>query len=161
MLPPGLLLTFLYRRLSWHARKLRSYWDIVRLPSRHLPNGQESVILDTGEKYGFVKVKSVSPDEMEKIPWLIPETAVNAEKNELYIFGVLNAGENGGSGALPARSKDPFVSFGILPAETALLARRYAIKAYAAEIAAWIALIMGVLINIIFIFLILSLLRGI
>jgi hypothetical protein len=28
--PPGFLLTFLYRRLSWNARKLRANWDLTR-----------------------------------------------------------------------------------------------------------------------------------
>lgn len=28
--PPGLLLTVLYRRLTWNARKLRAFWDVSR-----------------------------------------------------------------------------------------------------------------------------------
>jgi hypothetical protein len=155
MLPPGLLFTFLYRRLTWHARKLRAYWDIVRLPTRYLQEGQESANLSTGEKYGFVKIDSLPPYEKEKIPWLIPENTGGAEKDDLYFFGVI------GQGNLPERSKDPFVSYGLLPAEPAILARRYAIISYTTEAVAWIIMLLGIGINIIFIFLILSLLRGI
>jgi hypothetical protein len=154
MLPPGLLFTFLYRRMTWHARKLRAWWDIIRLPLIYLQSGKESAVLSTGEKYGFVKIKSLPPNENVQIPRLIPENAAGAEKGDLYIFGVL--GSN-----LPEKSKDPFVSFGLLPADPAFLAKRYATIAYTTEVIAWIVMLLGIAINIIFIFLILSLLRGI
>jgi hypothetical protein len=38
VIPPGLLFTLLYRRLSWRARALRAYGDIVRLSLRNCPD---------------------------------------------------------------------------------------------------------------------------
>ena len=155
LLPPGLLFTGLYRRIAWQARRYRAFWDITRLPMRYLPPGQDSGVLSTGEKYGFVKFNSLPPEAaQEEIPFLIPEFTKEEKKTPLYLFGVL--AENS---SLPVRSKDPFVSFGILPGSPQRLARRYAIKAYTLELLAWVVLLLGIGINIVFIFLILSLLR--
>jgi hypothetical protein len=156
MLPPGILLTLLYRRMTWHARKLRAFWDLSRLPLRYLQEGQENAVLSTGEKYGFVKISPLPPDEHRQIPWLVPESSIKSEKHELYYFGVLQE-----DGSLPVKSKDPFVSFGLLPANPAELAKRYAIKSYTTEVIAWLFLLLGIGINIVFIYTILFLLRGI
>jgi len=75
--PPGFLLTILYRRLTWNARKLRAYWDLAR--------------------------------------------------------------------------------FGLLPGANNNKAKRYAIRAYSLEVFAWIIMLLGIAINIIFIFIFLSL----
>jgi hypothetical protein len=157
MLPPGLLLTLIYRRMTWHAIKFRAYWDLARLPMRYLLPGEESAILVTGEKYGFKKLDVLPSAEDGQVPWLIPESAhENAkEDGQLYYFGVLEEGKE-----LPVKSKDPFVSFGLLRAEPYFLARRYAIKAYTLEALAWLVLILGICVNVIFIYLILFLLRG-
>jgi hypothetical protein len=157
MLPPGLLLTAMYRRFAWHARRLRAYWDIARLPMLYLKQGEETSILSTKEKYGFIKLNSIPPQDANgQIPFLIPENTETEKTGELYFFGILDE-----SSSLPQKSKDPFVSYGILPANPLLLARSYAIKAYTMETFAWLLLIAGILINIVFIFLILFLLRGI
>jgi len=154
MFPPGLLLTLLYRRITWHARKLRAYWDIVRLPVCYLKEGKESTILgSTGEKYGFVKINSPS-DAEENTPFLITE--YDKEENpEWHLFGILTS-EN----LLPKKSSsDPFVTFGLLHGSPKQLASRYAIKAYTMEVLAWFLLLSGISINVVFIFVILSLLR--
>ena len=158
-IPPGLLFTTLFRRMTWHSRKFRAYWDLARLPLRYLQPGEDTAVLSTGEKYGFVKLDSM-PSEAEKseIPFLIPESFMKGKKHELYFFGVLSS-ENREN--LPLKSKDPFVSFGILPANPAFLTRRYAIKAYFMDIFAWLVLLAGVILNIVFIYVILSLLKGV
>jgi hypothetical protein len=152
--PPGLLLTVLYSRMSWQARRLRALWDLARLPLRFLPAGQESSTLSTGEKYGFVKLNSLPPETSEKpIPFLIPELPNERKKTGLYFFGVLNDGS-----PLPEKSKDPFISFGILPDSPQRLARHYAKKAYTLEVLAWLVLLSGIGLNIIFIYMIMFLL---
>jgi len=151
MLPPGFLLTVLYRRMTWNARKLRAYKDMARLPLRYLQQDDENSVLSTGETYGYKKFDSL-PAEAEQagFPFLTPD---REEKNpQWYLFGILD------SSTLPSKSKDPFVSFGILPSSPQLLSRRYAVKAYTLEIFAWILLLIGICINIIFIYLILFLL---
>jgi len=157
VVPPGILFTVLYRRMTWQARKLRSYWDLVRLPL-HLLSGypqRQSAVLGTGEKYGYVTLNSLP--EKETIPWLLPENPKPGKKSKLYFFGTL-AAETGEDFPLPQRSKDPFVSFGILPDDPARLSGRYAIKAYTLEALAWLVLLVGVSINVIFIIFILQLL---
>ena len=170
--PPGLLLTVLYRRLSWQARRYRAYWDLARLPLSYLPPGSKNAILSTGEKYGSVELNAFTSEApppqtppleheasaqdtltktaLDEIPFLIPEITEIRKKSRMYIFGVLN--ENS---LLPQKSKDPFVSFGILPDSPQRLVRRYALIASSLEIAAWIVLLLGITINVIFIFMIL------
>jgi len=159
VIPPGILFMVLYRRLTWHARNLRAYWDLSNLPLRYLlpeyPQRQ-SADLCTGEKYGYVKLDSLPAQDA--VPWLIPEKQKPDKKSKLYFFGVLGAGEEF---SMPQRSKDPFVTFGILPADPAYLARRYAIKAYTLEAVAWFILLLGIVINVVFVFFILELLRGV
>jgi len=155
--PPGFLFTVLYRRMTWDARKYRAYWDLALLPMRFLSPGQESCILNTGEKYGFLKYDSLPPEAaQENIPFLIPEHAKEGKKAQWHIFGVINEGAK-----LPVKSTDPHVSFGILHDNPVNIARRYAIKAYILEVFAWLVLFLGIGINIVFIFLILFLLKGI
>jgi len=154
MFPPGLLLTLLYRRITWHARKLRSYWDLVRLPMCYLKEGEESTILgSTGEKYGYIKIDSPSAAK-ENTPFLLPDYG-KEENPQWHIFGVLTQ-EN----SLPQPSSgDPFVTFGLLHGLPKRLASRYAFRAYSLEALAWVLLLLGISINVVFIFLILSLLR--
>jgi len=83
------------------------------------------------------------------------------KKYELFFFGILTSGEHQNviqKEALPVKSKDPFVSYGILPANPLSLKRRYAIKGYVMDVFAWLLLLLGIALNIVFIFLILSLL---
>jgi hypothetical protein len=77
--PPGFLLTVIYGRFTWAARKLRAYWDLAH--------------------------------------------------------------------------------FGLLPGAPKNLAKHYAIRAYTLEIIAWILMMLGISINIVFIFLVLMLFR--
>jgi len=154
IIPPGYLLTVLYRRMTWYSRKYRAYWDLSHLPLRYLKDGKDTAVLNTGEKYGYVKLNTL-PAEAAKgeIPFLISEGFLEGGKREFYFFGIKESSE-----ALPVKSKDPFVSFGILPAFPAALTRRYAIKAYVMDVFAWFILLVGIFINIVFVFLVLSLL---
>jgi hypothetical protein len=157
IIPPGLLLTVVHRRMTWYSRKFRAYWDLARLPLRYLQPGQESSFLSTGEKYGFLKLNLLPPAKGD-IPFLIPEGFMGKRKRELYFFGIMNPDNQED---MPVKSKDMFVSYGILPANPALLTRRYAIKACVMDVFAWIILFLGIFLNIIFIFIILSLLGAI
>ncbi|MDR0504021.1 MAG: hypothetical protein LBH16_11960 [Treponema sp.] len=149
--PPGLLLTVVYRRMTWHARRLRALWDLVCLPLRYLPQGKESSLLSTGEKYGYVTLDSLTAEITRKnIPFLVPGLTEYNKKEQMYFYGILN--EDAG---LPEKSKDPFVSFGLLPANPVTLARFYAVKAYSLEALAWIIQILGIGVNIVFIYLLL------
>ena len=154
VIPPGLLLSVLHRRMIWQAKRYKTFLDLARLPLRFLQPGQENSTLGTGEKYGCVKIPSPLPETSEKpVPLLIPELSKERKKTDLYFFGVLNE-----ASPLPEKSKDPFVSFGILPDSPERLARHYAKKAYTMEIFAWVVLLSAIGINIVFIYMILFLL---
>jgi hypothetical protein len=150
IIPPGLLLTFVYRRFMWHSQKTRAYRDLTRLPLRYLRQGAENCILGTGEKYGFLKFNSLPVPEINS---LIPETLKEDKKQEWYFFGVLEKNEK-----MPVKSIDPFVSYGILPASIVLHSYRYAVRTYTLEVFAWIILGLGIIFNIFFIMIILLML---
>jgi hypothetical protein len=123
---------------------------LARLPLRYLPQGTDNCILSTGEKYGFLKVNSFPPLGIQS---LIPGNLNEDKKQEWYFFGVLNENEE-----IPVKSIDPFVSFGILPANLVLHSYRYAIKTYTLEALACIILALGIIFNVIFIMIILLML---
>lgn len=149
--PPGFLFTVLYRRLIWQARRYRAYWDIALLPLRTLLPGKESSVLYNGEKYGYIKLDLLPPEALQSMPYLIPEIPKDKKnKTQNYLFGILNE-----DSPLPVKSKDPFISFGILPDSPRRMATRYAVKAYSIELLGCIALILGMATNIVFIFMIL------
>jgi hypothetical protein len=153
--PPGLIFTLMYRRLSWHALNLRAYRDLIRLPLRYIPKGQKSAVLFTGEKYGYAEYDSLPAGAGEKeggMPIMPPESLKKGRVGYWRAYGILGA-----EGNTPGKSKDPFVSYGILPACPALLSRHYAVSAYAMEALAWIAVVSGIVLNIVFVFMILSL----
>jgi hypothetical protein len=155
--PPGLIFTLLYRRLAWHALNLRAYRDLIRLPLRYLPQGWESAVLCTGEKYGYAEYDSLPAGAGEKeggMPVLPHESLKKSRNGRWRAYGIL--GEEGNP---PCKSKDPFVSYCILPDNPSLLSCRYAVSAYAMEVLAWIAVISGIVLNIVFVFMILSLLH--
>jgi len=158
MFPPGLLLTVMYRRMTWHARRYRALRDLAKLPAVGLPRGGDSCILSTGEKYGYIKLDVPAAETNNgTIPVLIPEAINDVKVKQWYFFGVIKD-DAGADLPLPKRSKDPFASFGLLPANPIQLARHYSIKAYSLETFAWLILFLGICINVVFIFLILSLL---
>ena len=158
IIPPGLLFSFLYRRLAWRARLMRVYADIALLPLCYLvPRGgrdvAEKCVLPGGELYGFVRIAELPPQAHEgNIPMLLPEYA-RAKTGGWLVFGSLRIGNS-----LPCKSDDPFATFGILPNEPQALARRYFTAANLLEALAWLALIGGVALNTFFLSLVLSLL---
>jgi hypothetical protein len=149
-IPPGLLCTMLYRRLSWLARKFRAYSDLARLPLRYLGGGKKSAKLPNGEQYGYEKTAPLPREE--HIPLLIPDPQAERRTSPWYVFGVL------GKGRLPSQSVDPFAVFCALPDKSEKLTRRYAIQAYALEAAAWLVLLAGIGLNIFFVITLLRLL---
>jgi len=167
MIPPGILLTVLYRRITWSAKKFMAYWELARLPMRYLKPDQKSAPLSTGELYGYKKLNALPQAAKEgEIPFLIP--GAREEKTQgWYFFGVLEPEESSAcedspdeNKNLPKRSKDPFVSFGILPENIVISAHRYAIKAYTLDILSWLILLSGIAANVVFILIVLSLLTG-
>jgi hypothetical protein len=160
LLPPGVLLTALYRQLWWRAKIFRAYRDLVMLPMKYLGPSQRGRLPD-GEAYGSVHIDSQAAldtlpkqEKDEAIPLLIPEH--HAKKGEGWtVFGALPAGID--QPLLPVQPKDPFGTYGALPGEPDALARRFNLAAYGLEIMGGLLLLIGISLNILFIALIIYL----
>jgi hypothetical protein len=155
LLPPGVLLTVLYRRLWWRARIFRACRDLARLPLKYFltsfhgrhPLGTK---LPDGEQYGTVWYEDLPAED---IPLLLPELRPRHGEG-WYVFGALT-----GEGAVPTRPQDPFAVFGALPDEPEAIAKRYTLRAYILEIAGGLFLLIGMALNILFITMIIYLLQ--
>jgi hypothetical protein len=154
LLPPGVLLTVLYRQLWRRARIFRAYRDLARLPLKYLEASLRGRLPD-GEPYGGVWYKDFPAGkvpEMDTIPFLIPERPLRARG--WYVFGALTGG-----GDLPTRPRDPFAAFGAMPGEPEILAKHYTRMAYFLMSAGGLFLVSGIALNLLFITLILYLLQ--
>jgi len=167
LVPPGLLFTVAYRRLTRKSRILRAYSDLAKLPLRHFAEENAATaygdlaaplsgkrVLPDGQPYGFVRSARLPPEAQEgKIPVLIPEiTELKAGEN-WYTFGAIRPSE-----LLPFRPRDPFATFGVLPGNPRELSRRFTAKAYALEAVAWLMLMSGIALNLFFLGMILPVL---
>jgi hypothetical protein len=154
LLPPGVLLTVLYRRLWWRARIFRAYRDLARQPLKYFPAGDSKLgRLPGGERYGSVWRAELR--EEEGFPLIIPEQ--RPRKGEGWrIFGALPVEAPGSSPELP---QDPFAVFGAMPGEPETLAKRYTLTAYVMEIVGGIFVLTGIALNLLFIVMIIYLLQ--
>jgi hypothetical protein len=160
-IPPGLLFTMIYRRLWWRARIFRAYRDLARLPLRYFPPGEGDApppsegSLPDGTPY-LVRHCDTLPPEFyrEGFPFILPEE-VRQKKEGWYLFGCPSAA---GAALLPGEPKDPVAVWGAVPGRPEKLAGGFTLRAYIMEIIAWIILLSGIGVNILFIGVILSLL---
>ncbi|MDL2228631.1 hypothetical protein LJC14_00090 [Treponema sp. OttesenSCG-928-L16] len=160
-LPPGMLLVSLYRRFWWRARVFRAYRDMVRLPSKYLPPGENEVRLPDGERYGWVYYKELPSGIREaRIPIMPPEG--RPEKGSgWFFFGILPEGEEWReqeNPPWPAEPKDPLASYGLVPGRPEHTARLYALKAHALELFSCLLFLAGISVNYLFIMMIIYLL---
>jgi hypothetical protein len=156
LLPPGILLTALYRRLWWRARVFRAYRDLVRLPLKYLLPDKGEGRLPNGERYGSLCCPSLPAEAHEgQLPLLIPGEHPRRGE-QWYLFGTL---PDPGAAELPRKPRDPFATFGALPGAPEILAKRYTLRAYLLEILSWFFLLLGIGCNILFIVMILYLLQ--
>ena len=155
LLPPGVLLTVLYRRLWWRARIFRAYRDLARQPLKYFPPGSLAAgRLPGGEPYGMALRAELRPDE--GFPLIIPDQ--RPRKGEgWHIFGALP--DDAPEGSPPALPQDPFAAFGALPGEPETLAKRYTLSAYILEIAGGVFVLTGITLNLLFISMIIYLLQ--
>jgi hypothetical protein len=183
LIPPGFILTVLYRRLWWQARVFRAYRDLVRLPLKYLPPDMKSSRLPDGELYGLRRYETLPPDlekaiENREISLLIPGKAAGKFQG-WYVFGALpedgeprlkepglvepglhepGLKELGLHEPGLKEPRDPFATYGVVPGNPEKLARSFTVRAYVLEIISWILLLMGLSLNIFFIGMIIFLL---
>jgi hypothetical protein len=160
MLPPGMLFTMLARRLWRQVRIFHSYLNLLRLPLVYFSplgdplRGKERAVLPNGETYGFIRRDALPT--AEDIPLLLPPSLSRerARKGEgWYLFGALDSQDPspGEPPALPGKPRDPFAPQGAIPGNPDALARSFMIRAHLLSISAWLVLITGLGINILFI----------
>jgi hypothetical protein len=178
MIPPGFLLTVLYRRLWWQARVLRAYRDLVRLPLKYLSSGdvsrparrrmslltsQARSRLPDGERYGgnyYESLPAELADAVEKgeIPLIIPEKAAG-KRHSWYVFGAISENNGDGENIIPKEPRDIFATYGVVPGNPEQLARNFTFRAYVLEIISWIVLLAGISLNVFFVRMIIVLLN--
>jgi hypothetical protein len=141
VLPPGILFTALYIRLWHRARMFRAYRDTVRILIR-----QANRFLPDGEYYCSVQTDEVADQSLLLVP-------TGAKVHTYTLFGV-----TGTDGALPAEPQDFAALYGFVPGNPHELERQYTVRAHFWEVAAWILLIAGIVLNGYFVVLILSIL---
>jgi hypothetical protein len=154
LLPPGVLLTVLYRQLWWRAKIFRAYRDLAMLPMKYLGSSRRGRLPD-GEAYGSARIDTLpAQKEGEAIPLLIPER--HAKRSEGWtVFGALPADID--QPMLPVQPQDPFGTYGALPGEPDALARRFNLAAYGLEIMGVLLLLIGISLNVLFVTLIIYL----
>jgi hypothetical protein len=163
LIPPGFVLTVLYKRLWWQARVFRAYRDLARLPLKYLPTNQNRGRLPGGELYAGVYCETLSAEakaamENGTLPLLIPEKAAGKHQG-WYIFGTVPENSREEAPPLPGEPQDVFATYGVIPEEPEKLARSLTRRAYILEIIAWILLLAGISLNTFFIGMIIVLLN--
>jgi hypothetical protein len=146
LVPPGLLLTIVYRRLSRQARIFRACRDLARLPLAY--TGDSPYPAAPEEIYGCRCYEELP----EGIPILVPGIR-KPKKEPWYVFGVMD-----GEDATPQEPADHFATFGAIPGDPEKLARKCNRSAYTLEISAWFLLVGSIGLNALFIALIVTLL---
>jgi hypothetical protein len=174
LLPPGMIFTFLYRRLGRQAGSYRFCRELIRLPLFYFSPERETparrgmgespptggikpssqiIKLPDGEPYGCVSRSSL-PAAKGTIPLLIPGERPR-KGGAWYVFGSLA----GDPEELPREPQDLFAPWGAIPGKPEILAREYNVKARLLEIASWLILFAGLAVNIFFIGMVIFFLR--
>jgi hypothetical protein len=149
LLPPGMILTMLFRRLGRQAGVYRYCRELVRLPLGYFAPGEKTTRLPDGEPYGRVSCTALPPEE-GAIPLLIPGERPRRGK-PWYVFGSLAGKGPPEPEKLPGEPRDLFAPWGAIPGEPEILAREYDLKARLLEIVSWLMLLAGLAVNIFFI----------
>lgn len=150
LLPPGLLLFFLYRRLWKEARFLRAERDMLLLPLRYFPSfsgdaNAESARLPNGEDYVMERY-----EERERAMARLGNGKIRRasrlalpppKERTFYVFG------SPGPAAL-RHPTDPMAELVMIPGDPLLLSHRCAKRARAYEILSSACIVAGVLINL-------------
>jgi hypothetical protein len=150
LLPPGVLLTVLYRRLWWRARIYRAYRDLARLPLKYLSGDGQTGQLPGGESYGYVCYESLS--RLERPPPLLIPGEQPRKGAGWYVFGTFSGTPDTppGLGEFPREPQDILAVYGAIPGKPEVLARGYTIRAYVLEIISWLILLGAIGLNVLF-----------
>ncbi|OHE66847.1 MAG: hypothetical protein A2001_14225 [Treponema sp. GWC1_61_84] len=140
LLPPGLVMTGLYRRLWRKGRAFRTFRDLVRMPLRHLEGMRETKLPD-GSRYGWRELgNALAPTEGEGVP-VLPPGADPAAEEEWRCYGMI---DDDGTIRAP---RDPGAIWAAVPGDPAVLSGRYEVMARLLEIGAMAALLAGIAAN--------------
>lgn len=158
LLPPGVILFFLYRYWWRRGRYFRAQRDLVRLPLRYFTDElvPGTAALPDGTRYRCELVPVDTLASEENRPLLIREVpGFQAQRNEgrVYLFGVESDRE---AGARVVRPSDPMAEHVAYRDPPALLAEACDRQARHLELRSAFAFVVGLLVNAYAVFLTLS-----
>jgi hypothetical protein len=157
LLPPGVVLFFLYRRFWRRGRSLRAERDTLTLPLRYFPGEivtHQAVPLPSGDSYTCVRVPTEDVSVFERSGARLEELSQHARKlKEAEPFHVFGGVHSGGSLGPP---KDPLAEFVIIPGDPRSLAALCEKKARRLEMTALLFVALGIAVNLYFVLLLLS-----
>lgn len=152
LLPPGVVLYFLYRYLWKKARLLRAERDLLRLPLRYFKeirdtvNSKESLIrLPTGESYIMTSDAGFLIRDGLSIRGCRLLNLTESRKEDYYIFGAYNENENGGCIIEP---DDPMAELILIMGDPVKLAEACNKKARMFELLSAFFVFSGIIINL-------------
>ncbi len=158
LLPPGVILFFLYRYWWRRGRYFRAQRDLVRLPLRYFPDGKVPGVaaLPDGTSYRCELVSTATVESQESRPFLIrevPGLRTGRDEEHVYLFGVESDRESGRRVVRPADPMAEHVAYRDPPAELADACDR---AARHLELRSAVAFAVGLLLNAYTVFLTLS-----
>jgi hypothetical protein len=136
LMPPGVLLTALYRRLWRRARRCRSYRDLVRLPVSSVAASNED------EGYGYKEVPMAEALAADPRPPLLPPDGCRRNRGVWRWYGTPGAGS-----AYPKEPQDPMAAWALVPGDPVELARSFSVAARWFEAGAMALLLAGIAVN--------------
>ena len=141
MLPPGVVLFFIYR-WSWRrGRVLRAHRDILRIPLRHLKGAGDSGVLPDGEPYELRYVTQDDARMLEEMGGQVIRPPIALDTSRYAAFGYP------GPAGLET-PPDPMTEIAIIPGNPTELSLRCQRQARAFELVSAAILGTGLLINL-------------
>lgn len=150
LLPPGVALFFVFRVLWHRGRLLRAYRDIIRLPLRHVDDGEERGRLPEGQPY---VVRRLSPTEAAEYRRNALEITnpLHRGTGEVAVVAVCGQASADGGDAV-AVPDDPMSELVVVDGDPSNLARRCEQQAQQLELLSMAALSVGLVGNLYLVF---------
>ncbi len=157
LVPPGVILFFVYRRLWRVGRGLRAERDLLRLPLRYGPPGFTEAVLPDGERYVRREYPATQVASESTLLWRHPSVATDGAERAI-VFGTAKEGVVGEATQLPAPPQDPMAERVALPGDPEFLSEASQRRARIMELSAGACILAALVANLYLLILVVSLL---